>query len=209
LVSIERKAATKELRRLTTRQRELGASDPKAATQLTRKIHEAQVSVNYTIYYPLSEKYVSLYPHDKKRKKKKSSSDIEDAEDEEEEEEETDKIDEEENDLLVSGPIGEKPPMWHTVEKCTADNTLDLLRDGKLKIGADGKPKGESLSEMPAAITKPNKKAAQGSMSTKNHQSDKRRSREDRPRRSEPAPQPESEPMDQDDDESDGGFFEE
>lgn len=97
--------------------------------------------------------------------------------------------------------------MWHTVEKCTADKTLDLLREGKLNIGADGEPKEERPSETPAAITKSNEKGTQGSTSTSRRQNDKRPSRADRPRRNERAPEPE--PMDQDGDESDGGFFEE
>ena len=64
-------------------------------------MHVAEVDLNYTQYCPLSEVYVSLYPREK--------SAIEDGE-------ETKKSD-------------AKPPMWVEVERCMEDGTLNRLRN--------------------------------------------------------------------------------
>jgi hypothetical protein len=64
-------------------------------------MHVAEVDLNYTQYCPLSEIYVSLYPREK--------SATEDGEDTEK-------------------PDG-KPPMWAEVERCMEDGTLNRLRN--------------------------------------------------------------------------------
>ena len=71
---------------------------------LKREIHIAEVDLNYTQYCPLSERYISLYPP-------KQTTDI---------------TNEDSNDTKLPN---EKPPMWAEVEKCMADGTLDRLRN--------------------------------------------------------------------------------
>lgn len=61
---------------------------------MKKQMHVAEVDLNYAQYYPLSEVYVSLYPN-------KSTPDLE----------------------------GPRPPMWAEVEKCMEDGTLGRLRN--------------------------------------------------------------------------------
>jgi hypothetical protein len=71
-------------------------------------MHVAEVDLNYTQYYPLSEPYVSLYPQ------KRSSAD--------------------EQDSLKEAKSNPKPPMWSEVEKCMEDGTLTRLRN-RISVG--------------------------------------------------------------------------
>ena len=65
-------------------------------------MHVAEVDLNYTQYYPLSESYVSLYPQ-------KSSTD-----------------DEKGGETTEAAP---RPVMWAEVEKCMEEGTLNRLRN--------------------------------------------------------------------------------
>lgn len=67
-------------------------------------MHEAEVDLNYTQFCPLSERYVSLYPQQKK-------TDIEGGE-----------------DAMDTEPPA-KPPMWAEVEQCMENGTLVRLRN--------------------------------------------------------------------------------
>jgi hypothetical protein len=67
---------------------------------LKRKMHVAEVDLNYAQYSPLSEVYVSLYPPKK------------DGESEE----------------TQQASTRPKPPMWAEVEKCMEEGTLSKLR---------------------------------------------------------------------------------
>lgn len=108
-----------------------------ALQAIKQKIHIAQINVNYTVYYPLSEKYISLYPQDKNKNKKTSTTEDEDE----------DGSDSDDELPQKSGTTkNEKPPLWSIVEKCTANGTLDKLRNGKLNIGFDGKPKPKAAA---------------------------------------------------------------
>lgn len=102
---------------------------------MARKVHNAQVDVNYAIYYPLMKPYASLYP---KSKKDKASDSDEAAEDDTD-----DKANRE-----VDGPKGDLD-MWKAVEEAMAEGTLDALRNSK--------------EGLPAAVPKkePPKKKAQ------------------------------------------------
>lgn len=117
----DRKTATKQLNRLLRREKQQDI-DAKHKAHLAQKIHAARVNLNYTIYYPLTEKYISLYP---KSKGKSEEADAESAS-------ESDSKEYKKND------DGAKPPLWPVVEKCMEEGSLDLLREGKLHIGADG-----------------------------------------------------------------------
>jgi hypothetical protein len=151
-------------------------NDKKGSTlqAIKNRIHIAQINVNYTIYYPLSEKYISLYPQDKKKKTSATSED-----------EDQDGSDSDE--LPPKSGVGknEKPPLWAIVEKCTANGTLDKLRNGKLNIGFDGKPKS-------AAAEKRSDGLPSSSQTTREKAASKKAQKYEN----------------EDDDDSDGGFFE-
>lgn len=70
---------------------------------LKAQMHIAEVDLNYTQYYPLSETYISLYPQ------KQLSAD--------------ETISSKEVKLM------RKPPVWSEVEKCMEDGTLAHLRN--------------------------------------------------------------------------------
>lgn len=101
-VPTERQKATRLLKKL--RKRLLAAESTEEVETLKAQMHVAEVDLNYTQYYPLSEIYVSLYPP------KNSSSD-------------------ESNFLKEAEKPKPKPPMWTMVEKCMEDGTLNRLRN--------------------------------------------------------------------------------
>lgn len=53
----ERKKASRKLAQLVRRRRDSSESDE----ALEKAIHEAEVEVNYTVFYPRGEKYISLF----------------------------------------------------------------------------------------------------------------------------------------------------
>ncbi|KAJ6131426.1 hypothetical protein N7523_001886 [Penicillium sp. IBT 18751x] len=117
---LDRKAANKQLKSLERRLKE-ETLDSKQKEKLESKLRAARVNVNYTIYYPLTEKYIALYP-----KSKSSGKDGAESESDADSEQKTHGDD-------------AKPPMWAIVEKCMEEDTLAELREGKLNIGPDGK----------------------------------------------------------------------
>lgn len=116
----DRKTATKQLNRLLRREKKQNL-DVEQKAHLAQKIHAARVNLNYTIYYPLTEKYISLYPKSKGRSEEAGAESASESDSEQKK-----------NDN------GAKPALWPVVEKCMEDGSLDLLREGKLNIGADG-----------------------------------------------------------------------
>ncbi|KAJ6110648.1 rRNA-processing protein efg1 [Penicillium sp. IBT 16267x] len=136
---LDRKTASKNLNKLLRREKDQEL-DSKQKARLQQKIHEARVSLNYTIYYPLTEKYISLYP--KSQEKSSTEAGAESGS-------EVDAKDQKNQDKEA------RPPLWAVVEKCMADNTIDRLREGKLNIGFDGKP--ITVSAKPAQEAKEKK----------------------------------------------------
>ncbi|KAF5859278.1 18S rRNA maturation protein [Aspergillus alliaceus] len=124
---LDRKTASKDVKRLERREKEISSSDldsaakEKKLSDLAQKLHVARVNLNYPIYYPLSERYVALYAEAKKNKDQ-----VKDGKNDE---------DGKTGYTLVHATAAEKPAMWYTVEKCMKDGTLELLRDGKLTAG--------------------------------------------------------------------------
>ncbi|KAJ5208356.1 hypothetical protein N7449_002735 [Penicillium cf. viridicatum] len=195
---LDRKTATKELNRLTRREKEEDL-DSKQKARLAAKIHTCRVNLNYTIYYPLTEKYISIYPSGKP-----------DATDPK-------------SELQTQEPKSNdaKPPMWSVVEKCMEEKTLDLLREGKLHINANGE-KIQASSSSTTTVTDTHKekskkgeqqKETKTSTQKEKHVSkdDKKSSKKEKSARSERSPKKHeaSEPANaEDQDDSDGGFFE-
>ncbi|GFF52535.1 rRNA-processing protein efg1 [Aspergillus udagawae] len=208
---LDRKAASKDLKRLLRREQEISNSDLDPATKeeklaaLAGKIHAAHVNHNYTIYYPLTQKYVALYAEQKKKKKESSA-----------QSEKPNEPDAEAVSKLIYETTGERPPMWRVVEKCMEDGTLDLLREGKLD-GREGEKSSQAPEQKKSKISKDEdqharNKSSKGKVSDKaGGQSRKSEAKPDRkPKRSsamEGAYWSANEHND-DDNESDGGFFE-
>ena len=70
------------------------------------------MDLNYTLYFPLYEKYQSLYPRTAEQGP------------------------ESEKEIGGRGERklgGQRPPLWGVVEEAMADGTLDELRDGRLR----------------------------------------------------------------------------
>ena len=93
-------------------QKVLEASGPEQPDfkQLQEDLHVAKVDVTYTIYFPLTEKYVSLYP----------------------------RKDETDPSRGYGTSVEKKPAVWKVVKQCMAEGTLDALRDGALIPSLNG-----------------------------------------------------------------------
>jgi len=102
----ERKRATKNLTKLR-RQLDITASNDAIVGRLKVEVHDAEVDLNYTMYHPLAEKYISLFPRDETAEARDYTS------------------------VDVGKP--RKLPMWKIVEDCMETGKLPELRDGKLK----------------------------------------------------------------------------
>jgi hypothetical protein len=70
---------------------------------LKKQMHVSEVDLNYAQYYPLNERYISLFP---------KGSEIG------------------ENDEAAQLDTSKKPPMWAEVERRMEEGTLDELRNG-------------------------------------------------------------------------------
>jgi hypothetical protein len=207
----DRKAASKDLNRLLRREKEISDSDlDKAAKEeklaaLARKIHVARVNHNYTIYYPLTQKYVALYA-EKKKKKKESTA----------ESEKPNESDAEVGSKLIYETTGERPPMWSVVEKCMEDGTLDLLREGKLNSeeGEKGsqapeqKRSKKSTDEDQHARNKSSKERVSDKASGKSRKSERKEDRKPTKSSATEGAYWSSNEHNDDGNESDGGFFE-
>ncbi|PWY91079.1 hypothetical protein BO70DRAFT_329317 [Aspergillus heteromorphus CBS 117.55] len=218
---LDRKTATKEISRLQRLEKETNASTTLSAStktqklaSLAEKLRVARVNLNYTIYYPLAEKYIALYAaegrkkeEDKKEKKdkKKAQGEEDDSEGEGEGEGEG-----RTRHIHIHATLADKPAMWHVVEKCMREKTLDLLREGKL----DGA--GNSAS---ASVGGEGKKEKGGEKSGKKNREEKpekaRKTTDDHRKKAKTsataaaaAAAAKDTKMQDDGDDSDGGFFE-
>ena len=127
---VERQKATRAYKRLTKALDMLPSSAPAKETETARKaVHEAEIDLNYTMYYPLSEKYQSLYPRIAEQGPVDTPTEIGGR-----------------GERKVGG---ERPPLWRLIEETTAqgDEALIVLRDspmqstpseiGKLDVGME------------------------------------------------------------------------
>ena len=100
----ERQKATRNLKKL---QRELSTESigSVAGEDIQLKIYQAQIDLNYTIHFPLMQKYVGLFPRQKM---------------------------EQGHNALSREEVSQSARdtnMWKVVEDCTREGTLDLLRE--------------------------------------------------------------------------------
>ncbi len=100
---LERQKATRRLKKL--RKRLAAASDQDEQQSLASQAHDAEVDLNYTLYCPLNQRYISLYPPNEKAS-----------------------VDSRADDDDAGGK--NKPPLWKDVERSMENGTLDSLRNG-------------------------------------------------------------------------------
>lgn len=205
LQQLERKTATKELKKLQRREREISESDSPTKKEdlklLASRIHTARVNLNYTIYSPLTEKYISLYPDKKKKNKDRDSGNDANSDSDSQKGDKRSRSESQQPQeyTIQTNDSGEKPPLWYVVEKCMADGTLDLLREGKLNIGADGKK--TSTVELAGANRSDTTKKPSKEEKQKKEKSKTEKIRVDSRKTSQRGGES--------DEDSDGGFFEE
>ncbi|KAF2275472.1 uncharacterized protein EI97DRAFT_76282 [Westerdykella ornata] len=164
----DRQKATRILKRLrrqlaTETDATEGADETPERRKLLREIHDAEVAVNYAIYYPLMKRYIALYPKSKREMKNTDG----ESNTQEGNSENTAKGD---------------PEMWAAVERAMEEGTLDKLRNSD-----DGSAGRRPLPK------------------TKSHGTTKKSARENAKKTAQPK-QPQI--GEQEDDDSDGGFFE-
>ncbi|KAJ4993706.1 hypothetical protein SVAN01_00760 [Stagonosporopsis vannaccii] len=123
----DRQKATRILKRI---KKELAAAeDEEEKSALQKKLHNAEVDVNYAISYPLMKPYSSLYP--KSRKAKTTETDESDEAKAKPEE--------------VDGPKGDVM-VWKMVEQAMEEGTLETLRNSKSREEIPGAPPKKSKS---------------------------------------------------------------
>jgi len=107
----DRKKAMRILKRLKKEYAAEGDGEKKH--MLEKKVHDAEVDVNYAIYYPLMKPYTAMYP-----KSRVGQSDDQESEAQAK------------SNSEVDGPKGDKD-MWRAVEKATEEGTLGALRSSR------------------------------------------------------------------------------
>lgn len=112
-------------------------------SELRQRIHNAEVDVNYAIYYPLMKPYSSLYPKSKNKK-----DDSEDGE--------ADEAGSKSKSNITEGPKGDVG-MWKAVEQAMEDGTLDKLRHSKDAMPA-APPKKAQKAKAKTKVKEDNKK---------------------------------------------------
>ncbi|KAF2680368.1 hypothetical protein K458DRAFT_373644 [Lentithecium fluviatile CBS 122367] len=127
----ERQKATRTVKRLTKQLSTVEDNSERAA--LRSRIHNANVDVNYTTYYPLLRPYVSLFP----KAKKDQSTPAESTE----ESSTRDRPGAE----AVDGPRGDVE-MWKAVEDAMEAGTLEKLRNSKEGVTIPGPKEAVSKS---------------------------------------------------------------
>ncbi|OAL73983.1 rRNA-processing protein EFG1 [Trichophyton violaceum] len=220
---LERKTATQNLKKLRRMKEKLeneeenGANEKNPTTksrayrlaELEKQIYSTEVDINYAKYSPLTEKYISLFPSDKSKDKEGRKKNRKDGDDGEEQQGEIEDGEEENQEKSALGqklaPIryasSERPPLWYAVEQSMKDGTLELLREGKLGITVTGERKGVNagIKEGDMASGRSKAKGSYSTMSTKEIQGGvSLRGNNQRM----------NEARNDEDDKSDGGFFE-
>lgn len=120
----------------------VAAADDEEKASLQKKLHNAEVDVNYATSYPLMKPYSSLYPTSKKSSSKNGgknggSDDSDEAKSKPEE---------------VDGPKGDVT-VWKMVEQAMEEGTLETLRNSRSREEIPGAPPKKSTSAKTKAKT--------------------------------------------------------
>ncbi|OCK79792.1 hypothetical protein K432DRAFT_299055 [Lepidopterella palustris CBS 459.81] len=152
----DRQKANRALKKI---RRELDAAEERGEKdELLLKLHNAEVDLNYALYYPLSQPYSSLFPRSKNEEAKLRKLDPNsDAE-------ESGAKDKRSQDAEPARMTKGNPEMWKTVENAMKHGTLEALRNSQApetaprptppdrekvhKQGNRGKPKNQSSGIM-------------------------------------------------------------
>lgn len=179
----DRRKAERRLRRAEKAVRDSGDLGKDERKKAVRRAHEAKVDLNYALYFPLELPYSSLWPRNSKPGDNTQGK----------EKGQTDDVDDggsEEPEDVVEESVGDRE-MWTLVEKCMKEGRLDDLRNGKIKTHVSAEK--ESRDRVRDVQVSKNESIQQG---TKVPAKGKRSS------------VPKSKPAQEEEDESDGGFFE-
>lgn len=143
----ERQRATRNIKRIQKQHAALEDTSDRA--ELRQTLHNAEVDLNYTIYYPLLKPYVSIFPNAKKNKNASTEEDAASVE-----------------NGSGSGPRG-NVEMWKAVEKAMEDRTLEALRNSREGVTIPGpkKAKGDKTKKDGRHEEKQEKKQKQESKS--------------------------------------------
>ncbi|KAI6246097.1 rRNA-processing protein efg1 [Erysiphe necator] len=95
----ERQKASRMIKRI--RKHMLAANSIDEVHSLEKQLHGAEVDLNYTLYHPLSETYISLYPRNKSSAEECNSN----------------------QDIFKK-----KPPIWYEIEKAMVNGSLEEIR---------------------------------------------------------------------------------
>ncbi|KAL1302053.1 hypothetical protein AAFC00_002498 [Neodothiora populina] len=175
----DRQKATRKLKQCKRGLKEAGEEDRKV---WEARVHDAEVDVNYTQFYPLDQPYSALYPTGTKKGGKKAAAAAGAAADDDTAAE---KVEERQGD----------PDMWKVVEICMAQGKLDKLRNGKLMKAASGPKKTDDDIAAREKLQDTKTKDKKNAKADKNSKGGKTKVKEV------------VEPVDAGE-ESDGGFFE-
>lgn len=112
----DRQKAERRLKKARKELKESAEGDEKEIERLRKKVEDAEVDLNYAMYFPLGKDYVSLFPT--KRNKDGETEDMVGGEGKEVERQ------------------GD-PEMFGVVKKCMREGTLTDLREGRLSENGD------------------------------------------------------------------------
>ncbi|KAI9684220.1 MAG: 18S rRNA maturation protein [Trizodia sp. TS-e1964] len=103
----DRQKATRRLKKIRKQLSTL--TDQSEIEKLSKTVHDAEVDLNYTLFCPLDERYISLFPPQGQ---------------------------ESSNDAKDNGfkPVPAKPPLWKEIERRMEDQSLEILRQGKRNV---------------------------------------------------------------------------
>jgi hypothetical protein len=109
----DRQKAERRLKKARKELRAYEGEDDGTREELGRRVDDAEVDLNYALYFPYEEHYVSLFPT-----RKEGGEEVKKAE----------------------GERHGDPEMWELVKKCMAKSKreLELLREGRLKDDEEG-----------------------------------------------------------------------
>ena len=109
----ERQKATRQLKKLKRRLGDPESEDGPLAN-VKEALYHAEIDLNYTIFYPLDEKYLSLFPTSADYPSGNNNKTPND-------------------DTLKAPTSSDRPEMWKVVEASMQEGSLEALREGKLR----------------------------------------------------------------------------
>lgn len=131
----DRQKATKRLKKVT-KALATCEDDADEKDELEKKQHESEVDLNYALYYPLDQAYVSLFPTRKKSGEEAAEGDA------------AEESAEGKGEIVSQGDR----KMWALVEKCMTEGSLDALRNGKINLDGPAKaPAAPVVNSKPKA----------------------------------------------------------